>query len=121
MNNQPFIPQQPAFEDGLRDISQQETEWLLQVSYLFIQLEKYDQARCLLEALLEFKPRNFDALINLGYVNMETGFHENTLKLCDQLLKMPHKSRDKKPIEILKRLALQKFTDKKRNSSEISG
>lgn len=121
MQKQPIIPQQPAIEEGLRDITQQETEWLLQVSYLFIQLEKYDQARCLLEALLEFKPRNFDALLNLGYVHMETGNHEVTLKLCDQLLKMPHKARDKQPIETLKRVALQKFTDKKRNQAEISG
>ncbi len=121
MQKQPIIPQQPALEEGLRDISQQETEWLLQVSYLFIQLEKFDQARCLLEALLEFQPRNFDALLNLGYVHMETGNHEVTIKLCSQLLKMPHKSRDKQPIETMKRLALQKSTDKKRNSTEISG
>lgn len=115
MNNQPLIPQQPSIKEGLRDISHQETEWLLQVSYLFIQLERYDQARCLLEALLEFKPRNFDALINLGYVNMQSGEHQSTLKVCDQLLKMPHKSRDKSSIEILQRLALQKNSEKQRN------
>lgn len=119
MSNQP-LPTQPAPTDELRALSEHEIEWILQVSYLYVQLEKWDSAKCLLEALLVFEPNHIDGLVNLSYVNMETQNYQMALKICEKLLnsslKQGDRQYDKKVIENLRRLTLQKLTDQKRRS-----
>ena len=113
---------QSAPLDHLRELSEQEIEWMLQIGYLYIQLEKWDTAKILIETLLVFDPGNIDGLVNLAYVHMETANFDMALKICEKLLKTSLTFRgreyDRSTIEKLRRLTLQKMTDQKRNRDQ---
>jgi len=113
---QTAIPKPQKDSDYLRDLEDEEVEWMLQIAYLYLQLERFESAQCILDALLEFKPNNVDALLNLCYVKIQMGNLKNATTLASQLTNIQLEKRYELVLNRLQKMISQHEAEKLRDA-----
>lgn len=68
------------------DLNQVQIDWLLAVSYVYMQNSKFDEAISLLELVLSNYNRNLDAIRGLGFCYLESQRYEDCIKACNRFL-----------------------------------
>ncbi len=93
-------------------LTSNEIEFLMQIGYMFIQLERWEDAVSIINLVLDSEPDNIDAQKLLAYGFLYWGKLEMSIKLCDRVSESVEDRKTLLTMEKIRDIAMNKLRHK---------